>query len=340
MAAQVYLFIGPEFGERNDKVDSVKTELKKRFGNEIDEFLFYAGDVKISDVVNQLSSESLFSAGTCVVLKNAELIKKKDEVAMLGDWINSCTIQSNVLILVSDETSVDSKLDKLIPKENKKVFWEMFENRKEEWVRGFFQKNGFRIEADVPSLILDMVENNTEALRSECERFFFCFPTDHIISAKDVEQILAHNREENAFTLFDAMSENGLNPSRRFENSLLILQKILLSKGSGGSVMLLAGLVSCFRKLSVWHAIHANGNYPTDIDLKASGFASKKAQTQYANAARVWSYPQCAAIVALLAETDMNIRSSGTAFQDTRLFLLVYEIVIKKGVVCSKYELD
>lgn len=339
MPASIYLFVGPEFGERNDKIDSVKADLKREFG-EIDEFLFYATDIKVSEVVNQLSSESLFSTGTCIVLKNAEIIKKKDEIEMIGAWIKSCTIKSNVLILVSDETSVDSKLDKLIPKENKKIFWEMFENRKEDWIRNFFQKNGYKIAPDVASLILDMVENNTEALRSECSRFFFCFPKDHVITSQDVEQILAHNREENAFTLFDAMSESGVNPTKRFENSLLVLQKILLSKSSGGTVMLLSGLVSCFRKLAVWHSIHSNGNYPSDIDLKASGFASKKAQTQYSNASRVWNYPQCAAIIALLGQTDMDIRSGGTAFQDTQLFLLIYEIVIKKGVSCSKYELD
>ena len=83
MPAQVYLFTGPEFGERNDRIDAIKSELKKKFG-EIDEFLFYATDVKISDVVNQLSSESFFSAGTCVVLKNAEVIKKKNGRVLHG----------------------------------------------------------------------------------------------------------------------------------------------------------------------------------------------------------------------------------------------------------------
>lgn len=339
MPAQVYLFTGPEFGERNDRIDSIKSALKKKFG-EIDEFLFYATDVKVSDVINQLSSESFFSAGTCIVYKNAEVIKKKDEVEMIGTWIKNCAIESNVLILVSDEISVDSKLDKLIPKDNKKVFWEMFENRKEDWVRNFFQKNGYRIENDVPSLILDMVENNTEALRSECSRFFFCFPKEHVISSNDVEQILAHNREENAFTLFDAMSEYGVDARKRFENSLLILQKILLSKNSGGAVLLLAGLVSCFRKLSAWHMLHANGNYPSEAELKASGFAGKTARTQYANASRIWTYGQCAAILALISQTDMEIRSGGSAFQDTRLFLLIYELVIKKGISVSQYEID
>ena len=131
-----------------------------------------------------------------------------------------------------------------------------------------------------------------------------------------------------------------MSSSKRFENSLLILQKILLSKNSGGAVLLLAGLVSCFRKLSTWHMLHANGNYPSETELRSGGFAGKTARTHYANASRIWTYGQCAAILALLSQTDMDIRSGSSAFQDTRLYLLIYELVIKKGASCATYEID
>ncbi len=339
MPAPVYLFTGPEFGERNDQVDLIKESLKKKFGT-IDQFVLYASDVRIVDVVAQLRMESLFVPAKCIVLREAELIKKKDDIELLSGWIKSVTSDSSLLILVSDEISVDSKLDKLIPKEHKKVFWEMFEDRKEEWVRNYFRKNGLGINPDACGTILDMVENNTEALRTECSRFFLCFPKDYVVTVSDVEQILAHNREESAFTLFDSMTDFNLSPKKRFENALLILQKILMTKAgsSGGGVMLIAGLTSCFRKLAVWHKLHSVGNYPDEIALKAGGFVSKKARNQYSRASRVWTAGQAAAITALLAETDMEIRSSGMALQNTRLYLLLYEIIMKNGASCAVYE--
>ena len=77
-----------------------------------------------------LQSESLFTPATCVVYKSAELIKKKEDIEYLASWINSVTPNpknktprdSAVLILVSDETSIDAKITKLIPKENQKIF--------------------------------------------------------------------------------------------------------------------------------------------------------------------------------------------------------------------------
>ena len=344
MAVPVYLLAGPEFGERNDFADKIKADVKKKFGSSED-YLFYAADTRVQDVVAQLRTESLFDPATVIVLRGAEQIKLKDDISLLGEWIASVTPSaknpspagSSVLILVSDEISVDSKLEKLIPKENKKVFWELYEDRKETWVQNFFRKNGYSVTPDAVAAILDMVENNTEELRNECSRFFLCFPKDHAITPEDVEQILAHNREESAFTLFDAMADSETSVQKRFENALQILQKILLTKNNN-AVMLIAGLVSCFRRLTVWHRIHAGGAYVDELALKQNGFSSKTSRTQYSKAARVWTNGQASAIVALLSKTDMAIRSMGTAFSATQLTLMLYEIIVKHGAYAASYE--
>ncbi len=344
MAVPVYLLAGPEIGERNDFAEKIKADVKKKFGSSED-YLFYAADTRIQDVVAQLRTESLFDPATVIVLRGAEQIKLKDDIALLGEWINSVTpsagnkspSESSVLILVSDETSVDFKLEKIIPKENKKIFWEMYEDRKESWLQNFFRKNGYSITPDAISTVLEMVENNTEELRNECGRFFLCFPKDHAITSEDVEQILAHNREESAFTLFDAMADSEVSVQKRLENALQILQKILLTKNNN-AVMLIAGLASCFRRLSVWHRIHAGGVYVDEITLKQSGFSGKTARTQYSKASRVWTNGQTTAIIALLSKRDMEIRSMGSAFSETQLTLMLYEIIVKHGACAATYE--
>ncbi|MCH5289502.1 MAG: DNA polymerase III subunit delta [Treponema sp.] len=344
MAAPVYLLTGPEIGERNDYIEKLKADVKKRFGAS-DDYLFYAADTRVQDVVARLRTESLFCPATVIVLRGAEQIKLKDDIALLGEWVASVTpsakntspAESSVLILVSDAVSVDAKLEKLVPKEHKKIFWELFEERKEAWVQNFFRKNGYAIDADAVDTVLAMVENNTEELRNECGRFFLCFPQDHVITGADVEQLLAHNREESAFTLFDAMADADSSVQKRLEGALQILQKILLTK-NGNAVMLIAGLASCFRRLLAWHRLHAHGAYADDITLRQNGFAGKTIRAQYARAARVWTQGQAAGIVALLSKTDMEIRALGTAFVETQLTLMVYEIVVKRGAYTASYE--
>ncbi|MBQ9282568.1 MAG: DNA polymerase III subunit delta [Treponema sp.] len=335
MSAPLYLYTGPEIGSRNEQVESIRKSLEKKFGD-IDSYLLYASDSKIEDIVAKLQTDSLFVPATCVVLREAELIKKKDEIEIIAAWLKNAK-DTSVLILVSDEISIDSKLDKLVPKENKQIFWAMDESRLGSWLQNHFRKSGYSIELDAIDSILELAENNTEALRSECNRFFLCFPKEHTISVSDVEQILAHNREESAFTLFDAMANPSESPSMRFESALSILQKILLTKNNS-PVMILAGLASCFRRLELWHSIHAGGAYLDDFALKSKGFTSKTARNQYSRASRVWNFGQCAAVLAAIASADAEMRSSGTALQDTQLSLLLYEVIMKNGGRSARYE--
>lgn len=335
MAAPIYLFTGPEIGNRNEQVETIKNSLTKKFGD-LDSYLLYASDSKIEDIIAKLQTESLFVPATCVVLREAELLKKKEEIELIAAWLKTAK-DTATLILVSDEISVDAKLTKLVPNEHKQIFWAIDESRLGEWVRSYFRKNGYAIAPDAVDSILELTESNTEALRTECNRFFLCFAKDHEVTESDVEQILAHNREESAFSLFDAMANPSDAASARLESALSILQKILLTKNNS-PVMILAGLASCFRRLELWHSIHAGGAYLDDFALKTKGFTSKTARTQYARASRVWTFGQCAAILASIASTDSEIRSTGTTMQETQLSLLLYEIIMKNGGRTAVYE--
>lgn len=323
--APVYLYTGPEFGKRLDAVEAVKKAYQKKLGT-LDEHLFYLIETPFNEVMTILQSGTLFSDGVFVVCQNAELIKNKSDIEMLSLWISSAD-ESSVLVLVSDEVNVDSKLDKLVPAQNKKKFWEMFESDKIPWVSNFFSSNGYTVDFEAAQLILDMVENNTQALKSEISRFFILFPKDHTITCDDVESVLTHNREENAFSLFGEIANPADNAQTRFEKGLTILQKIRLSK-ENSSVMIIAGLASCFRKLILW------------IDEGEEAIKGSLLQRQYRNAEKIWTKGQSVAILAILASTDMEIRSGGSMMEDVLLQKMLFEIVIKKGAALSQAEYD
>ena len=319
----IYLYTGPEFGKRNEAVDAVKASHKKQFGV-IDEHSFYLLETPLSEVMTILQSGTLFSDGVCLVCRNAELIKKKDEIQMIADWLQNPE-PSAILILISDEANVDSKLEKLVPPANRKKFWEMFESDKLPWVTSYFSKNGYRIEQNAAKLILELIENNTQSLAAECSRFFVLFPKDHEITEADVDSVLTHSREENAFSLFRELANSADPAPVRLEKGLQILQKIRLSKDNS-SVMIIAGLASCYRKLQDWHK------------RGEAAIPQAMLQKQYRSAAKVWTIGQTAAILAVLASTDMEIRSGGSQMEDVLLQKMLYEIVIKNGAQLAVYE--
>ena len=328
MTPPVYLFTGPEFGERNDAIENLKNSVSKKFGS-VDNYLFYASETPVNEFMSVRQNESLFSEATFITVKNAETIKKKDEIEIILNWIKNVKSENAVLVLVSDEISVDSKIEKAVPSSNQKKFWEMYEDKKLPWLQNYFSKNGYTLTEDAGNLILSLIENNTQSLKAECSKFFICFPKGTKITEETVDKILTHTREENAFSLFDAMSNSQKTSQERFQNSLEILQKIRLSK-ENSSVMIIAGLSSCFRKLSLWHKLRLEGKND-DFNLKINGFSSAKIKKQYLSAAKNWTSGETSAILSILAETDMNIRSGGTLLENTLLEKALYEIIIKKG---------
>ncbi|MBO7421394.1 MAG: DNA polymerase III subunit delta [Spirochaetaceae bacterium] len=333
MAAPLYLFTGPEAGVRSDAVNELFRMYEKKLGT-VELHRFYTSETSVADVISLLMNGSLFASFRFVVLNNAEAVKKKEDIELISEWLAS-NDGNSALVLLSDEISIEKKLENLVPKENKKIFWELFQDKKESWVRSLFQRNGFRITDDAIEAVLELCENDTASLKRECERFFVCFEKDHVISADDVENLLSHNREENAFTLFDAMTEQ-CPPAERLENSLDILQKIRLSKESD-AIKIIAGLTYSYRKLLTWISLAENGVYD-NFQLKIKGFGSKKMQDEYRRAARLWNKDDTAQILALLAKTDISLRSGGAAFEDTLLQMLIYSIVIKKGAPVEAYE--
>lgn len=340
--APVYLYTGPEFGMRDEAAEAIVKSLKKKFG-EVEEHVYYLSETSIGQMLSVLDNGNLFASATCVICKNAELLKKKEDVQLVEEWCKSADESgeaSSALIFISDEISVDSKLDKLVPAANKKKFWEMFDNQKIPWLTDYFRKNGYTLTADAAQMILDMVDNNTLALKNECSRFFVCLEKGKTVTPEDIDSFLTHNREENAFTLFKQMIASYDSENKRLQESLDVLQGIRLSKDNS-SVMIIAGLSSCFRKLVLWHHLQeeSNGGYgPSEATLKSNGFASSLIQGQYRKAAKVWTKGQATAILAQLSSTDMEIRSGGTAMEDILLQKLIFEIVTKKGASIAAAE--
>ena len=322
-APPVWLFTGPEIGERNTAVEQLRASAAKKSGN-LDSHSLYASDARMGDVISLLQNGSLFADARFVVLRNADELKKKDDIEMLLEWVSSSSAVADAfLVLVSDEIGIDKKIEAVVPKEQKKIFWELFENRKEQWINDFFRKEGFSIDGDAVSAILELVENNTDALRNACSRFTLFFPKGHCISAEDADNMLAHNREESPFSLFDALAQGDLNLS------LEILRKLSLSKDSS-PVQTIAGLTFCFRRLADWHRLVEAGT-TDDFSLKKSGFTSKRAIDQYRMASRRWDASSVRRILSLFASADFDIRSGGTALQDCRMETVLYAICKKSG---------
>ncbi|MDR2019236.1 MAG: DNA polymerase III subunit delta [Treponema sp.] len=312
-----YLFLGPETGKKQDAIADIRRDLERRFNAPPEETSFYAGETPVTAMTAAIRNGSLFAEGRLFFIKNAEAIQKKEDLELLASCM-AVPQDGAVIILISEASGLNKTLEKAVPKAAKRIFWELFENEKAEWVSSFFRRGGRRISAEGVEAVLEMVENNTEALGRECSRLMlFAGDAGRIIEAEDVERWLSHTREESAFTLFSRIAAGDL------EKSLETMRILLGAKESPQAI--LAGLAWCFRKLRDYLSL-GPGQRADDFALKKIGLSSLKVRRDYTAAAERYDSPGTDRCLSVIAEYDIRLRAGGAPLEGLLLDLFLYAI--------------
>jgi len=321
--AAAYLLLGPEVGEKDAFVRRLAAQLAKQAGGSPEMHRFYGFDVEVSQVVAVLRNGSLFSPHRLVLLGNAELLTRKGDLDLLAEYCKRPAPDATLLLSSEELTRIDRRLEQMVAKEDRIVFWELFENQKMGWIQNFFGKRRIQIEPRAASFLLEMVENNTRQLQDTCEKLTLFFGEGSRIGHEDVEKILYHSKEENVFTLFDKIA------ARDFPGSLEILGKILLSRETD-PVQLLAGLLAQIRRLLALKSL-LEGRYGLEEACASLNLRGKKVQKLYAEGARQYSVEELQALIVLVARFDVRLRSLKTALAATLLQLFLYYAVVRGG---------
>ena len=320
----VRLLLGPEEGEKNALVTTIRNGLAARLGAEPETSRVYAGETPVSEILLRLRNQSLFSRYRLVIVGDVDAVKRPDDVAQLVEYIGSPAADATLLLLSAGFASeVDKRIVAAVPKDAQKVFWEMFDNQKPGWITGFFRQRKITIAPDAVEYILDMVENNTRDMRTECDRLALFFGPGATIDLASVEQYIYHSKEENVFTLFDRVCQRQLLESEE------VLDKILLSK-EADATQLATGLLLQFRKLAQLKRMQGE-NYESSEAFTRLRIFSKRNQKTYVEGARRYTGGDLETVVQLLAAFDERFRSVKTDLHPLLLHLMVYYIVQKAG---------
>jgi DNA polymerase-3 subunit delta len=312
-----FLFLGPELGEKQDAIQRIREDTAKKYGSPPEETSFYAGDTPVASITSFLLNGSLFFESRLVFVKNAESLKKKEEIASLVSYLKN-PADNTTLIVISDAAGIDRTIEGALPAA-KRVFWELSEAKKPEWIKGYFRREGFSVDEDAVNTILELVENNTDALRRECSRLmlFAGNGAKGAIKADEIEKWLSHTRTESAFTLFSAIAAGNLSKSIGIMNALLAAQET--------PAAIIAGLTWCFRRFRDYCELSARGA-ASDAELKKIGVTTAKGRRDYAGAERTFGLDAADRCIALCAEYDIAARGGGAQLENTLMNLYLYKL--------------
>jgi len=319
----LYLLLGPEEGEKESFVEQLIGRIAKAIGQAPEVHRFYSFDSEIPEVLSVLRNGALFSPYRVALLRNVELLNRKKDLDQLTQYAAHPAAQSSLVMFSEEIGRIDKRLERLVPKENKVIFWELFENQKMGWILNFFKKRKIRIDSQAASFLLEMVENNTKELKEICEKLSIFFGKGSEIGYADVEKILYHSKDENVFTLFDKIA------ARDLDASLEVLAKLLLSR-EADPVGLLAGLLFQVRRLKALKLL-IEKRYSYQEAFVQAKITGKRMQKIYSSALQHYTLRELQAIVQLIARFDYRVRSLGSVLHPNLLQLFLYYLIVRGG---------
>ena len=322
MAGAVYLLLGPENGKKNDFVDQLRKGIRARIGEAPEEYRFYPYDADYADMVAILRNNALFATHRLVILSEAHEVTKTADVEILKSYC-SRPVDEATFVMMSDRYSIDKRVAGAVSKDNVKIFFELFEDKKQSWIIDYFRKAGFSVEMEAVNLLLELVENDTRDLRRECERLCLFMKGKSAVTAENVDELVYHSKEESVFSLFEHIIAGD------FPGSLEVLQSLRLS-GNADPAQILGGLVWQFKRLLSLKRFVDNGHGSEDA-LKKASIKGKKNGRTYSGACKRYSQEELDSILTLIAAYEADFRSGLTDLQDTALDLFLYDTVVKRG---------
>ncbi|MDD4142805.1 MAG: DNA polymerase III subunit delta, partial [Bacteroidales bacterium] len=260
---RIYLLLGPETGNKGIRLKEIRASLRQEFGSDPEIHRFYPFETLNGEIFTALHNNSLFSDHRLVILSQAESLQA-GQINELAHYIEK-PVDTATLVIISALYYLPTKLSKGIPKNQIITFWEMYENRKPDWLRSLFAKAGFAITGDAIELLLELVENNTQELRIIADQLIQFIASEKIdtVTEETVEQYIQHTRQESVFSLFEHIATGS------YQRVIDVLHALIRS-GDGESVPLLAGLTWQFRRLFSIEEILAQGEPWDEASKKAS----------------------------------------------------------------------
>lgn len=238
------------------------------------------------------------------VLKKIKSADKK-KIITLFEFARFNNINPDTHLILINETNdrISAQLTGLLNSKQNIMFWEMFENKKVEWIRSEFKKNNLYIEEDAVDYLLDTIENNKQQLQNEIIKITITFnelkKNEKVINKDFIEDYLYHSKEENSFTLFKALME------KNKEKSLDILEKVFYTDEQS----LLNGLFWSQRRFIKVLDLYQNQKKSLDETFQLLNVTGKKTKEELTKGAKNYSFEHMAEIFFYLSELDYYLKT-------------------------------
>ena len=318
-----FLLLGPEKGLKEDFINKTMESMPQCSVSK-----FYGFEDYENEMFATLGNSGLFEEKKLIILFNVEELKTKQKVDPIVEYIKNPS-DDVTFLLESPELYINASIMSAVKSSNVLKFYELFESKKNEWLRNFFRRNGLGVSNGAVSAIIERVDNNISEFESVCTGLSLYIKGLNRTSLEeaDVEEFLAHTKEETPFTLLGFIVKKDL------KGALGCLDALLnLSESVGTEAVLASRIAIYFRRALSLKKLVTQGN-SVDVAFSMKYFDSDrpirmpKDKEVYKIALANYNLLGLNKALALIASYDVQIRETGTFLQRVILDKMVIELV-------------
>lgn len=291
----VYLLLGPDQHRKREYLE----EILKQHGipdrpDAPERCVFFAGESRETAalVFEECITYGFFGGKKAVIVHEAEKLPKDGLKNYLDD-----PVASTVLVLLSDlnEKKFSAAIEKTIAACGEvKMFWQMFENRLEQWVETkAFREYGLKTPPGIGRFIVEQCGRNGELAERNLQLLANYFE-DRPFSLEEAGRVVREKKELTVFDLVSAVFERDL------RRSLGYLRRLL---DEGEEILQVRALLERQMKL-MWKYLASNGM----LDARGMGL-TKLPYQELRSQARLWDAVRLAKAARILAEMDLAAKS-------------------------------
>ncbi|MBE6140758.1 MAG: DNA polymerase III subunit delta [Firmicutes bacterium] len=211
-----------------DSYRLIEEEIKKIIKDE--PYIFYnLNEVKLSDVIEQASYNSMFEEKKNIIVYNADLFGTKSnekDLALLENYLKKPNINTSLIFCTRQKIDKRKKIVKLFKNDFLLVDIENYDYLSlYKYIENYFKSKKFKINYEDQKYIVDYCKGNFDLICNELDKVLLYYSEPCEINSKDLIKILGKSVENSGFKFVSAAVNKDLGASLKILKDLQSLKK-------------------------------------------------------------------------------------------------------------------
>ncbi|MDD2798675.1 MAG: DNA polymerase III subunit delta [Bacteroidales bacterium] len=216
--APVYLLMGEESYFIDLITDAILKNALDDSERDFNEIIRYGSDITYDAIINEAKFYPTFSQYRVVVIKEAQDVKKIEELVSYVTHF----VPSTILVLNYKNGTIDGRKKIIAEIDRVGVIFEskkLYDNQIPAWISEYTLKKGGRIEPKASIMLADFIGQDLNRIVGEIDKLWITMPAgQNIITPDLVERNIGVSKEFNNFEFLNAIIAKDVTRSNRIAN--------------------------------------------------------------------------------------------------------------------------